>query len=385
MKHFFVLFISGLLWLLSGCGSQQAEGLEAKKAQLKKLKSDQIEINRQINQLETEIAELDPSLTRQARTIPVHVDSIKPSEFKHYIKVQGEVEANQNIIVSPKTAGNILSIQVNEGQQVSKNSMLAKIDDAVIKRNIEEVKTQLSLAEVLFKKQKSLWEQEIGTEVQYLTAKNQVESLQRKLETLEEQADMSLVKAPISGTIDEIFPKIGEAVAPGSPFFRIVNNRNLSLKADIAEAYIPHVKRGDEVNIYFSALDREINTRISSVGQSIDPQSRTFEVEARLPADNDFKANMFGEISINDRTVDNAITIPVNLIQRSDVGPYVYIVKKSADGMWIAERRNVETGLSNEGKVQITDGLEAGEILVTTGYKDLSDGQFVDIQNLPNT
>ncbi len=383
MKQLFTILSFTLLWMFTGCGSQQVKGLEAKKAQLKKLKTQQIQLNEQINELETELAELDPSLARQTRTVAVKVDQISAREFKHYIKVQGEVEANQNIIVSPKTAGNILSIHVKEGQQVAANTVLAKIDDAVIKRNIEELKTQLSLTKILFEKQKNLWEQEIGTEVQYLTAKNQMETLQKRLATLEEQADMTIVKAPISGTIDKIFPKIGEAVAPGTPFFRVVNNRNLSLVANIAESYIPHVKQGDAVNIYFSALDKEILTRISSVGQSIDPQSRTFEVEAQLPPSSDFKANMFGEISINDRTINEAVTIPVNVIQRSDQGSFVFVAEKSEDDIWMAKRVNIKTGLSNKGQVVVEEGLKKGDYLITTGYKDLSDGQVLDIQGMP--
>jgi len=383
MKQLFTILSLSLFWMFTGCGSQQAEGLEAKKAQLKKLKTQQIQLNKQINDLENELAELDPSLARQVRTVPVKVNQVSTGEFKHYIKVQGEVEANQNIIVSPKTAGNILSINVKEGQQVAVNTVLAKIDDAVIKRNIEELKTQLSLAEILYEKQKNLWEQEIGTEVQYLTAKNQMETLQKRLATLEEQADMSVVKAPISGTIDEIFPKIGEAVAPGTPFFQIVNNRNLSLVANIAESYIPYVKQGDAVKVYFSALDKEIQTRISSVGQSIDPQSRTFKVEAQLPPSDDFKANMFGDIAINDRTIDQAITIPVNVIQRSDKGSFVFVAEKGEDDTWIAKRVNIRTGLSNEGHVVVEDGLKKGDYLITTGYKDLSDGQVLDIQGMP--
>jgi len=381
MKSILTICTTFLLLLASGCGSQQAEGIEAKKAKLKKLKTEQLQLNNQIKELETEIASLDPSSASNARIVPVTVSTLQKKQFKHYVKVQGEVEANQNIIVSPQTSGNITEILVREGQRVNKGQVLARIDDAVIQRNIEEIKTQLELAETLYQKQKKLWEQEIGTEVQYLTSKNQKETLERRLETLQEQADMAQVMAPISGTVDKIIPKIGEAIAPGAPFFQIVNNRDLHLKAEIAEAYIPYVKEGDSVKIEFPTLNKTIRTRISSVAQAIDPESRTFEIETQLPPDDNFKANMFGDIAINDRTFEETITIPINVIQRSETGSFVYIAEPSSDSTWVAKRKEIETGLSYDGKISVQDGLESGDKLIIAGYKDMSDGQLVTLSS----
>ncbi len=363
------------LWLfLASCGSQQVDSLQAKKAELKKLQGELTALNSQIKELEKDIQESDPELARQARKIPVRLESLKPTSFSHYVKVQGQIEANKNIIVSPKSAGTIQNIYVSEGQQVGRNKALAKIDDAILQRSIEEVETQYQLAKTMYEKQKNLWDQEIGTEVQYLTAKNQMEVLEKRANTLKEQASQAVVTAPISGRIDEIFPKIGESVAPGSPFFRIVNTSDLSLKVKLSEAYIPHVKRGDEVNIYFPALDEKLTTRVSSVGQAIDANKRTFDVEVKLPPRSQYKANMFGEISIKDQERAQALVLPINIVQRSEKGPFVYVAKEVETDLWKAERKVIETGLSYDGKIEVVEGLKEGDQVVTVGFKDLSDG-----------
>ena len=376
MKYFHLLSITLLSsWLfLASCGSQQVDSLDAKKSELKKLQGELTALNAKIEALEKDIQASDPELIREARKIPVVVEPIQPEAFSHYVKVQGQIEANKNIVVSPKTAGTIQQIYVSEGQQVGRGKALAKIDDAVLQRSIEEVETQYQLAKTMYEKQKNLWDQEIGTEVQYLTAKNQMELLEKRKNTLTEQAAQSVVGAPIAGRIDEIFPKIGETVAPGSPFFRIVNTSDLSLKVKLSEAYIPNVKRGNEVTIYFPALKEEIKARITSVGQAIDPNKRTFDVEVKLPPKSQYKANMFGEISIKDQERSDALVLPINVVQRSEKGPFIYIATEEEAGVWKAQRKLIETGLSAEGKIEIVEGLKAGDQVVMVGFKDLSDG-----------
>ena len=376
-----ILLLAFLGIFLGSCGSQQVDSLEAKKARLKNLKSELVNINSEIANLEAEIQAQDPEASRQARIIPVKVQALEPQTFRHYVKVQGQVEANKNIIVSPKTAGVIQQILVREGTQVRAGQRLAQIDNAIIQRNIDEITTQLSLAKTMFEKQKNLWEKEIGTEVQYLTAQNQMELLDKRLKTLEEQAAQAAVTAPISGAIDEVFPKIGETISPGMPFFRIVNTSDLSLNVGLSEAYIPYVKRGAEVSIYFPALDDTLKTRISSVGQSIDPNGRTFAVEAKLPANPQYKANMFGEISIRDRESKDAMVLPLNILQRSESGAFVYVAEKNAEGQTLARRKDVETGLSYNDEIEILEGLQPGDQVITVGYKNLSDGAEVVISD----
>ncbi|MEL6254642.1 MAG: efflux RND transporter periplasmic adaptor subunit [Bacteroidota bacterium] len=358
------------------CSSGEPQTLEGKKAVLEAKKKELIALNKEIDQLQTEIESLDPEMANQVRRIPVNTLDLTHSKFQHFVKVQGQVEANKNIMVSAMQPGRITAIYVREGQSVGKGALLAQLDDAVMKSSISEVESSLELAEIMYNKQAKLWEQEIGTEVQYLTAKNQKESLERRLATLKEQLKLSKVYAPISGVVDEIMPKVGEMLNPGYPAFRIVNASDLSLKANLSEVHLPYIKRGDKVKVSFPTINMETEAKVTAVGQSIDPNNRTL-VEVKLPNNRLFKANMFGEISVNDQTVDEAIVIPLELIQQTDIGQFVYIVEKNEKGAWLSKRKNIQLGLSAEGEVLVKEGLAVGDKLVTIGYKDLSDGQEV--------
>lgn len=372
-----LLLLPFLAMVAISCSSGEPQTLEGKKAVLEAKKKELIALNKEIDQLQTEIESLDPEMANQVRRIPVNTLDLAHSKFQHFVKVQGQVEANKNIMVSAMQPGRITAIYVREGQSVGKGALLAQLDDAVMQSSIDELKSSLELAEIMFNKQSKLWEQEIGTEVQYLTAKNQKESLERRLATLKEQLKLSKIYAPISGVVDEIMPKVGEMLSPGYPAFRIVNASDLSLKANLSEVHLPYIKRGDKVKVSFPTINMETEAKVTAVGQSIDPNNRTFKVEVKLPNNRLFKANMFGEISVNDQTVDEAIVIPLELIQQTDVGQFVYIVEKNEEGNWLSKRKNVQLGLSAEGEVLVKEGLAVGDKLVTIGYKDLSDGQEV--------
>lgn len=378
-----LLFLSSML--MAACSDNKPTTLGGKKAVLDAKKKQLITLNNEIEALQREIEKLDPAAKVQARQIPISTEDLVPTTFQHFINVQGQVEANKNILVSGMQAGRITSIYVREGQYVKRGQLLAQIDDAIMKSSIEELKSSLDLATIMFDKQQKLWDQEIGTEVQYLTAKNQKESLERKLKTLEKQLDLSKITAPISGIVDEIMPKTGEMLNPGFPAFRIVNATDLSLKANLSEVHLPFIKKGDKVMVKFPTINVETQANISSVGQSIDPNNRTFSVEAKLPNNRLFKSNMFGQISVNDQTIKDAIVVPLEVIQQTDIGQFVYIAEKDAEGKWLSKRKNITTGLSAEGSVLIEKGLVAGDKLVTVGYKDLSDGQPVIFEdNLAN-
>ncbi|MEO1218235.1 MAG: efflux RND transporter periplasmic adaptor subunit [Bacteroidota bacterium] len=372
-----LLLLPFLAMVAISCSSGEPQTLEGKKAVLEAKKKELIALNKEIDQLQTEIESLDPEMANQVRRIPVNTLDLTHSKFQHFVKVQGQVEANKNIMVSAMQPGRITAIYVREGQSVGKGALLAQLDDAVMKSSISEVESSLELAEIMYNKQAKLWEQEIGTEVQYLTAKNQKESLERRLATLKEQLKLSKVYAPISGVVDEIMPKVGEMLNPGYPAFRIVNASDLSLKANLSEVHLPYIKRGDKVKVSFPTINMETEAKVTAVGQSIDPNNRTFKVEVKLPNNRLFKANMFGEISVNDQTVDEAIVIPLELIQQTDIGQFVYIVEKNEKGAWLSKRKNIQLGLSAEGEVLVKEGLAVGDKLVTIGYKDLSDGQEV--------
>ncbi|MEM9986599.1 MAG: efflux RND transporter periplasmic adaptor subunit, partial [Bacteroidota bacterium] len=359
--------------------SEPANTPEAKQALLKEKRAQLLALNQEITQLEEELAKLDPSKAKAEKIVPVTTQILIPDDFEHYVEVQGKVESNKTIMVSPQTGGRLTQVNVQEGQRVNQGQIMARIDDAVIKRNIQEVQTQLDLATILFNKQKNLWEQEIGTEVQYLSAKSQKESLERRLETLKEQQDLAIVRAPQTGTVDDVMNRVGETVAPGQPIFLLINNSDLSLSAELSEAYAPYVRRGDQVELSFPILDRTMKAKVKRVGEVINPVNRTFTVEVDLPRSRDYKPNMFGMISINDRTLTDVITIPQSIIQKSDDGEFVYVAME--EGNWVARRRIIQTGLSYDGVIEVKSGLSSQDRLILAGYKSLSDGQRVQIND----
>ncbi len=366
--------------LLLACGgSEPANTPEAKEALLKEKRTQLLALNQEITQLEEELAKLDPSKAKAEKIVPVTTQILNPADFEHYVEVQGKVESNKSIMVSPQTGGRLIQVTVQEGQRVNKGHVMARIDDAVIKRNIEEIQTQLDLATVLFEKQENLWKQEIGTEVQYLSAKSQKESLERRLETLKEQQALAIVRAPQTGTVDDVMNRVGETVAPGQPVFLLINNSDLSLSAELSEAYAPFVRRGDQVELSFPILDRTMKAKVKRVGEVINPVNRTFTVEVDLPRSRDYKPNMFGMISINDRTLKDVITIPQSIIQKSDDGEFVYLAVE--EGNWVARRRIIETGLSYDGMIEVKSGLSPQDRLIMAGYKSLSDGQRVQLND----
>jgi RND family efflux transporter MFP subunit len=371
-----ITLIVGLLLSLSSCGGEDVgSSLAQKRKALEKLQADRVTIDAKITELEKEIGKLD-TVKREIPPVPVKVAPLTLSTMNHYLEIQGSVESNRNVQVSPKMSGIITQIYVSEGQYVNAGKVLAQIDDAVLKASRAELETQTSLAKTIYEKQKRLWDQEIGTEIQFLQAKNSYEALEKRIASLDEQLSMSKIKAPISGTVDDVMPKVGEMAMPGMPAFRVTSPSDLSLVANVSESYAPFVKRGDAVNIYFPAIDKTFKARVTTVAQSIDPTSRTFEVKAKLPANKQIKINMYGKMAINDRNLKDIIVAPVDVLQKGATGNYVYIAEEQ-NGKWLARRRSVDTGLSYENKAEITAGLKAGDRLITDGFKEVSDGQVV--------
>ncbi|MEM6347992.1 MAG: efflux RND transporter periplasmic adaptor subunit [Bacteroidota bacterium] len=370
--------ILSLAILMVACAEQAPKTLAEKKAALEKKKTELVKLNQEINDLQAQIETEDPEAKNKVKRIPVGTTTLREVKFDHFVNVQGTVEAKNMVNVSPQSSGRITRIYVRKGQSVRRGQLLAQLDTSIMASSLAEIRTQLDLANIMFEKQERLWEQEIGTEVQYLTAKSQVESLERRIATLREQMSLSRVTSPISGTVEEVMPKEGEVAMPGMPAFRIVNPTDLSLVANLAESYVPFVRRGDLVKVNFPNMGKNYDAKVTVVGQSIDPLARTFSIEVKLPNDPILKANMFGEISINDRTEEEAIVVPQNLIQKSEVGQFVFVASES-EGQWKAVRKTIETGLSYDGEVIIENGLAAGDKLITTGFKGLSDGQIIEL------
>jgi membrane fusion protein (multidrug efflux system) len=348
-----------------------------KKAQLEKLKKQEAELSQQIKALEKEIALTDTTKEDSSKIKVVAVAPVQLGSFKHFIEIQGRVDATENINVSPKMAGLVTKIYVKEGDEVRTGQVLAEVDDQLVLQSIEEVNSSLSLATTMYERQKNLWDQKIGSEVQYLTAKNQKENLEKRKATLGEQLDMTKIKSPINGTVDLVSLRVGQTTSPGLPSIRVVNLSKLKAKADVAEAYSSKVKKGDDAIVVFPDLNKEIKAKITFVGTVIDQLNRTFSVEVNLdPNIKDYHPNMIAVVRVIDFQNDSSIVVPINVIQNSEEGKYVFLAAEK-DGKTVAKKQMVTVGLTYNGDTQISGGLNPGDKLITAGYQDLNDGEVL--------
>lgn len=367
MKKITIVFVA--LVVLASCSGGD------KKAKLEKLKKQKSELELQIKTLEAELAGTDSSKT----TRMVSVTELMPTEFNHYIELQGKVDGEENVIATSKGAGVITNIFVKEGQSVKKGQILAELDMQVLKQSAAELKAQLDFATNLYNKQKALWDQKIGSEVQYLSAKNQKESLENRMATLNDQIDLMRIKSPINGTIEEIPVKIGQSIAPGMIAFRVVNFSQVKVMVDVSETYASKVRNGDEAVIAFPDFNEEVKAKVTFASRFINPSNRSFQVEIRLnPGKFEFRANMIAIVKINDYVAKDAVVVPVNVIQKGMSEDYVLVaVNKGKDV--VAERRKIVSGSVYGGMVEITSGLKHGEKIITAGFQNVNDGDIISI------
>ena len=355
--------------LVAACSA----GSKDAKTQLEELKKQRAEIDGQIRKLESELGHDNP--TKSVKSKEVAVTQLVPRSFDHYVQTQGSVEAVDNILVSAKTMGVLSAVYAREGQVVKKGEVLAQIDNSIIVSNINELKSSIELANTVYERQKNLWDQKIGTEVQYLQAKSNKESLERRLATLHEQPEMTKIKSPISGSVDKVDVKIGQNVAPGQPAFRVVSFDRLKINANISEAYVVSIKPGNKALVTFTDINRQIEAKVTFVGKTINQLSRTFPVEVELPSYTDLRPNMTSVLKVIFETVPNALTVPVNVVQEINNQKVVYIAV--ADGANNVARRKVVKVEGIYGTLAQVTGLNAGDKVITFGYQGLNDGEVV--------
>jgi membrane fusion protein (multidrug efflux system) len=374
MKTLQYLSLVTLVVLLAACGATSTD----KQTQLEALKKQQKEIADQIKALETELKGTSTSVVKATKSKEVVATELKAGAFSYFIQTQGGVEAEQNIQVSAKTPGIVTQVYVKEGQVVSVGQVLAQVDNSLILKGIEELKSSLELTTITYDRQKSLWDQKIGTEMQYLNAKNAKEGLEKKLATLNEQNEQSKIKSPINGTVEEVTAKAGENTAPGMPAFRVIGSNNLKVVAKISESYISQIKIGNKVTADFMDQGRGFESRVTFVGKNIDPLSRTFNIEIPVPANVDARPNMSVSVKVTFNTIASALVVPVNVVQTIKEEKIVYVAEAS-NGGWVARRRVVEVGGIYNNVAEIKSGLKAGEKVITFGYQGLNDGESVKI------
>jgi RND family efflux transporter MFP subunit len=348
-----------------------------KKGDLEKLKSEREVLNAKISKLE---AEVNPNQAKAEKAVPVTIKKLEKTSFNHYVEIQGVVDGDQNVSVSPEMAGLVTAVLVREGSQVKKGDILATLDAQVLKQSVQEVKTQLDLATIIFEKQKNLWDKKIGSEIQFLQAKNAKESLERRIKTLQEQIDMANVVSPINGSVESVPLRVGQMASPGVPTssIRVINMSTAKINADVSENFASRIKNGDKAFVRFPDLGKEIETKLSFTGRFIDPSNRTFKVECRFSTNEfELRANMIAYVKINDYSSDASLVLPVNIIQSNQDGKFVYVVSKEGDKN-IAIRKKVTTGMDYNGESEIISGLSAGDQVITAGYQSLKEGSSVN-------
>ena len=377
MKPINALTIS-LFAFLVACGEGEKD-LEAKKAELQALRAQSLQLKEQINALETEIREIDPEFN-QSNTVLVSTMGLAKKPFDHKVEIRGSVASRKNVFVSAETMGRIEKIHIDEGNLVRKGDLLLKLDADILENNISEVETQLELADAIFVRQKSLWDKNIGTEIQYLQAKNNKESLERRLATLRSQLSQAYVRAPFSGVADNIPVKEGEMAQPGMPLVRIVNQKEMYISADVSEAFLGKFTKGDVAEIYFPSQDANLTSTITSVGKVINQENRTFTVEVSIPKSTDFEfqPNQVAILNLTDYFREETISVPTKLIQSDDRGKFVYGLD-SSEGKKVAKKLRVEPGKSFNSLTEILSGLNGSEILISDGYRDVNEGSEVSI------
>lgn len=359
---------------LTACGG----GAKDPKAELAELQKQQAATQAKIASLEAQTKNagvVDASAAQPAT--PVSATVVKPEGFKSYLEVQGRADFDQNATVPARMAGTLTSVRVVRGDRVGAGQVLATIDASVLDANVAELRTRLDLARTVYQKQKSLWDQQIGTEIQYLTAKNNKESLERSLSTLNRQRAMYNVVAPFSGTVEEVVPKLGEAVAPGVPVVRLLSGQGGKIVADVSENYASSIKAGDVALVKLPDLgDEEFPTTVRTVSRNISAVSRTFTVELKVPAKyaSQLRPNQVAQVRIQNYATKSVPVLPVDAVQKDEANSFVYVVEGGK-----AVKRVIKTGKTYNGQIEISQGLKANDKVITAGYQNLNDGQSVTI------
>lgn len=382
-----ILLILTIVFIIS-CSQKDAKSvdaviesgnLEAMKAKKEKVLASYDSIAGVLGKLDDAIA-LKDTLKRFPLVTTI---TINDTLFEHFIDVQGNVETSQNILIYPEYQGLLTRVYVKEGQRVTKGQLLAKIDDGGLSSQVSQMETQYELARTTFERQERLWNQKIGSEIQYLQAKSNMEAMQSSVNQMKSQLGRTAVHAPFSGEIDKIITEQGQVVAPGAQaLMRIVNLSNMYVKASVPENYISTIVKGSKVNVAFPALNKKVKGTIRNVGNFINPNNRTFEVEIDVPnKDKMIKPNLMAKLEINNYSNESAKMIPGNVIQENSKGEkYVFVLSEVNNDEAKVTRKLIETGEKYKGRIEVLSGLQAGETIVSAGALTLNDGATVKIK-----
>ena len=393
-----IALVASLMIFIASCGNSKKDEsaqITDKKAALEKLKASKLKTDEDIRKLQAELEKLDSNTANAAKVKLVSVAPVAVQDFKHYIDLKGQVDAENISYISPRMGpAQVKAVYVVQGQAVKKGQLLLKLDDAIMRQSVtaarqqlEGIRTQLGYAKNIYQRQQNLWKEGIGTEVQLITAKTNVTSLENQLDaageqvkTYQEQLNTANVYSDVSGIADIVNIKVGETfqgMTAQGPQIKIVNTSSLKVVTNVPENYLTRIHKGSQVEITIPDANKKVNSTISLISQSIDPIQRGFIAEAKIPFDATLKPSQSAIVKILDYTAPNAIVIPVNVVQSDETGKYVYVLSKSSNGKTIAHRIIVNIGEVYGENVEIKGGLKAGDQLVTEGFQNLYEGQMI--------
>jgi RND family efflux transporter MFP subunit len=371
------IYVYATLILVSSCGktAKQSENLLELNSK-KELLIEQIDsLSQVLNSVELNISKLDTN----KRLTAVNTIKAQRKLFQHFIEVQGTVEAEQSVELFPESSGNITNIFVEEGQNVYKGQTLIQIDNSILKTNMAELQTQLELASTTYERQKRLWDQNIGSEIQFLQSKAKKEGLENSIESLKAHAKKLKISAPFSGTVDEVFSKIGGLATPMTPAIRLVNLKQVHVESEVTETFLKHIQKGTEVELFFPTIGKNISAKVNQVANYINPDNRSFKIRIKVNNPNsELKANLLADLKINDFK-QNGIVIPTKLIQKDRMGDsFVYTLKKEKDA-YVVEKTYIVQKMTYANESFIAEGLLEDALIVDKGSRLIKANETVII------
>ncbi len=373
--NIYILTTAAFCILFAACGSGTQTDAELLKEKASALKS----LEDEIADLEAKIEAANPT-EKKRKTIPVTLDSVRLKSFTEFVEVQGEIATKGDYVITAEQPGTLTSLNIREGQTVKKGSLLGSVDNSSIKSSIAELQLQLDLAKDVFQRRKRLWDQKIGSELEFLQAKNGMESLEKSIATASTQLRKSRIYAPSNGVIETVHVKQGEQVSPGLPIASLIDVSNVQIVADVSESYLTSVSVGDELAVSIPALEIETKAWISNIGSIVNPANRTFKIEARVSNKNGtLKPNLLTMLKIKKFEKEEAIVIPTNAVQREGSADFVYVLGKDSD-VDVALKKNITVERSSGGETVVTSGLSGVELLIDEGKTLVKNGSAVSIR-----
>jgi len=381
MRPYIILLLAAFVF--ASCQPQVEtvpEDLEGKKTYLADKKSELRTLEKEIKTIEAEIEKLEPAKEKTKKAVTTF--GLQPKEYRSFTELQGSIQSSNAVNISSEIGGRMTSLNIDEGDYVKRGQVVGKVDMESVQKQVQEIEKSLELATTIYERQQKLWNQNIGSEIQFLQAKNNKERLEKSLETIRSTLSKANIISPMSGYVDRMFLKAGETTGPGTPIATVINTSTVKAVVDVPENMVKAVRKGQKVDVILPALGTERNERISMIGRSIDPANRTFKVEINMSNKGGLlKPNLLTLVEVNDKTIEDALMVPVELVQQDVSGNnYVYTVAEGEDGPY-AQKNIVSTGESYDGEIIIETGLSKGDRIINTGARSLAPDDLIQISN----